>query len=725
MTQSGICKFFLQDACHRGNSCPYSHSIASPSHQPQPRKLCAHFQRGTCTFGDKCLDLHQLQACNFFSQGRCTKGNDCPFSHSQQSVEDCRFWKQGKCKKGPACPFKHDVHDPWGDLDDSQTASPERIVPETSDISHNPLPDSSPDIVPNDYESESLITPRDETSDDTLISGSPSAEDLIPKVVDLPEDTNNEPFSEVLQAHEETSAQVEEPSPEVNSEPDNETAAASVDSSSPVPQVAREPAYPSLNTSFRNAGIASPLFPTSMTPPNLNYPGSAHPPAQYPVHSPLPWQSPYPTYHPFPTHHPPAPAWPPAPSQVRDPSAPLCQLFARGHCPLQYDPGNPCRLRHFLTEEELSVVSRMASQSNTLPMPVPQPIRSQGGWILTPITQGGSIPIVVTPPFPTPAATPTVSAASAPSPVTSPASTVPLPSICIFYQEGRCRNAEQCPYRHELLAENPDSPASTSLAKQPCKFFPTGTCTKGPACYYSHDLTSSATAPSSPSPSPSAALSPGNDGREHTKPRGASSKTCKYYASGSCKKGPNCSFSHDSLPENKEAINGNTGDGWNPGTNDDATTWWKDPDDASGWGTATPAKDQSAPPSGSWGAIDPDPWSTPPTTPLAPPEPVLPNDNVEKNTHTVERQSILDDENTWKTAWSENSESAPGRSKINQPCIYFGQGYCRFGEECNYLHLDQPDVEVDSRGMQPDKVTVCISSSWSRVLLLPVLHDSL
>jgi hypothetical protein len=53
-----------------------------------PKRPCAHFQRGTCTFGDKCKYSHEpapaskkTALCHFFAQGKCYHGHNCKYSH--------------------------------------------------------------------------------------------------------------------------------------------------------------------------------------------------------------------------------------------------------------------------------------------------------------------------------------------------------------------------------------------------------------------------------------------------------------------------------------------------------------------------------------------------------------------------------------------------------------------------------------------------------------------
>ncbi|KAJ6258933.1 hypothetical protein Dda_5828 [Drechslerella dactyloides] len=50
------CKFFRQNQCQAGRSCPFSHSM-DPTTESTP---CKYFQKGNCKFGGKCANAHVL-----------------------------------------------------------------------------------------------------------------------------------------------------------------------------------------------------------------------------------------------------------------------------------------------------------------------------------------------------------------------------------------------------------------------------------------------------------------------------------------------------------------------------------------------------------------------------------------------------------------------------------------------------------------------------------------
>ncbi|KAK1221093.1 hypothetical protein PQX77_016140 [Marasmius sp. AFHP31] len=95
-----ICAFFLKNACNKGDQCFYRHErpLAATKQSQVP---CAFFARGTCRFKDKCLNLHDANVrddkdpnhlagtrfpCKFFAMGNCKRGEDCSFSHVETTA---------------------------------------------------------------------------------------------------------------------------------------------------------------------------------------------------------------------------------------------------------------------------------------------------------------------------------------------------------------------------------------------------------------------------------------------------------------------------------------------------------------------------------------------------------------------------------------------------------------------------------------------------------------
>ncbi|CAI5945242.1 unnamed protein product, partial [Closterium sp. NIES-65] len=53
MTNRVLCKYFVNGACSRGDSCPFSHNW-----KDKPNMACVFYQRGVCSYGDRCRYDH-------------------------------------------------------------------------------------------------------------------------------------------------------------------------------------------------------------------------------------------------------------------------------------------------------------------------------------------------------------------------------------------------------------------------------------------------------------------------------------------------------------------------------------------------------------------------------------------------------------------------------------------------------------------------------------------
>src|SRR5882762_2487520 len=58
-----VCKYYLQNNCARGTTCPYYHqrthdnsSLAVPS-----TAICLYYMNGSCVFGSQCRQLHPAE----------------------------------------------------------------------------------------------------------------------------------------------------------------------------------------------------------------------------------------------------------------------------------------------------------------------------------------------------------------------------------------------------------------------------------------------------------------------------------------------------------------------------------------------------------------------------------------------------------------------------------------------------------------------------------------
>ncbi|KZS95521.1 hypothetical protein SISNIDRAFT_408413 [Sistotremastrum niveocremeum HHB9708] len=130
-----------------------------------------------------------------------------------------------------------------------------------------------------------------------------------------------------------------------------------------------------------------------------------------------------------------------------------------------------------------------------------------------------------------------------------------LPTVCIFWQQGRCTKGQQCPYIHDtfhaapgtksvLIAKTTESPVKTVV----CKYFLQDRCTYGSSCLMLHptdarirvssELSVAHPATSKQSARPCAFFQRG------ACTKGSSSLPCKFFPRGECMLGDKCSFLH-------------------------------------------------------------------------------------------------------------------------------------------------------------------------------------
>ena len=93
------CKFFAQGTCIRGQTCTYSHEVASPR-DPQSRTGLAILPPYSATM---------------------------PTSYAQMSGIPCRFHLLGRCKKGTECLYEHSKHPDLSTSNDQSNPQAERV----------------------------------------------------------------------------------------------------------------------------------------------------------------------------------------------------------------------------------------------------------------------------------------------------------------------------------------------------------------------------------------------------------------------------------------------------------------------------------------------------------------------------------------------------------------------------------------------------------------------
>lgn len=241
--------------------------------------------------------------------------------------------------------------------------------------------------------------------------------------------------------------------------------------------------------------------------------------------------------------------------------------------------------------------------------------------------------------------------------------------VCKFYPLGKCRNADVCPYLHipttalpeqkqdqdQAQDQEPSQPGwyqgdpssqQRQEGRRPCTwYFQNGYCRRGDQCSFSHDETQS---PSSNGDTYANTRhenggqwesSRGEDFRQPIRP-------CKWFLQGNCHRGDRCSFLHEDIEQ--AGATGATGaiEATENGEHDSAEGWGED---SPGWGTwdETPAPD----------------WGEPPSKPVPEPTP----DAAEGEWPPT------DDEDPW---------AEPGPT----PCPFYAQGSCRKGAHCNLSH---------------------------------------
>jgi hypothetical protein len=366
---------------------------------------------------------------------------------------------------------------------------------------------------------------------------------------------------------------------------------------------------------------------------------------------------------------------------------PFCKQLAQGKC----SQGDRCRFRHSLTIEEYILLFN--DQQPSL-------------WTLQ--RNDNNHETAVSSPA---SAQPQVDSSQSSSAVTVKSST--FGQECSFYPIGKCRNGDLCPYQH---TQHPIAPAATvSIAHQnwqtserpafatqnsrrPCKFYlDRGYCRRGLSCIYGHgdhpDGDHPSSGPSGPESTPSLVdddkgWSTGREERNKAKnnnsegdtpvenngwgvnwdapsnledhsawdspaenthshqPRQRKSNVCFQNIEGRCHRGEACKFSHDQELSKT------------PLSSEASKTW-----------SESQPKAQ------------------------------------------VEDSHIPENEASWSEPWSTETVQPPSLPiKFDAPCKRFGQGYCPFGDDCTYLHIEVTDI-VEHASSSEEDVAVSISQS--------------
>ncbi|CAG9561889.1 unnamed protein product [Danaus chrysippus] len=76
----GVCLYYMQGKCHKGDDCVYSHD-AQP---PRKMELCKFYLMECCAKRDKCLYMHADFPCKYYHTGLpCIYKDECKFAHGK------------------------------------------------------------------------------------------------------------------------------------------------------------------------------------------------------------------------------------------------------------------------------------------------------------------------------------------------------------------------------------------------------------------------------------------------------------------------------------------------------------------------------------------------------------------------------------------------------------------------------------------------------------------
>lgn len=83
----GVCLYYMQGKCHKGDDCIYSHD-AQP---PRKMELCKFYLMDCCAKRDKCLYMHADFPCKYYHTGLpCIYKDDCKFAHGKPLTDNLK-----------------------------------------------------------------------------------------------------------------------------------------------------------------------------------------------------------------------------------------------------------------------------------------------------------------------------------------------------------------------------------------------------------------------------------------------------------------------------------------------------------------------------------------------------------------------------------------------------------------------------------------------------------
>ncbi|XP_059052877.1 protein suppressor of sable isoform X2 [Achroia grisella] len=83
----GLCLYYMQGKCHKGDDCIYSHD----AQLPRKMELCKFYMMDCCAKRDKCLYMHADFPCKYYHTGLpCIYKDECKFAHGKPLSESLK-----------------------------------------------------------------------------------------------------------------------------------------------------------------------------------------------------------------------------------------------------------------------------------------------------------------------------------------------------------------------------------------------------------------------------------------------------------------------------------------------------------------------------------------------------------------------------------------------------------------------------------------------------------
>ncbi|KAF9266842.1 hypothetical protein L218DRAFT_1074704 [Marasmius fiardii PR-910] len=719
-----VCTFFVQNACNKGDRCFYRHDRASTGKTPVTVKVpCPYFKLGSCKFGDTCLNFHQ----------RDDVKDDPDVSSGSSTRTPCKFFALGNCRRGGYCFYDH------GSKELSPSLSTSLSSPSTSHalsdsasknihtLEEHSSPPQQPGLM---FTQNPSATNLDEGSPDSPMAVLESKPSLPTGVL------SSNPVSSFDDQHDEVSRKVEsnssKHSPDMNHLGINLNH--SPESPSPLPHLA-----------YLNSLSTSPEMYQAHYQPGL-YP--AYPGYPFPAYYSLPIS---PTIL-SPQSLPISTLRPVISERKKDITVPLCQQhFQKNACLYTSDT---CHFRHVLSEDEFQKATSKPSASLETRAPVTNGIQKKCLFYESGNCRNGdACPYLH--PGQTAAANTTDNPSfddkkdlrddhynSAVATATSELSNVTRANsgrkLCQYYQQGTCRKGDNCRFSHEKEPSTEINLNGTSLRDQGSAdkygWGSTGDDWSTPSVEAAgdneapgedfgwnntHTDWTSWTTNADSSKDPDVTRSP-----KPSPSRGARSRTSKSRSGRGSRSSPLSRRS--SRVQTPEQTQRNPQKKF-PGLNVDTGASASDPQPNSShstvpqmsvWDVGTEAGDTDKPRASASShadegvaserisAVDVGSESNEDSTTShcnGASEQISVWDvgfegDGDSDQAPAFTQTQLDDAATWDQDWGNENTSQPQNNgdasrKLDLPCKFFGQGHCKWGEDCRFLHIRQEEHE--------------------------------